>query len=62
MTIETVSRTMTKLANKGIVSPAGRHSICIAKPGMLTHLAGDGDECHDGEPSVVVFDSTRRRH
>ncbi len=62
LTIETVSRTMTKLANKGIVSPAGRHSICVVKVSMLAHLAGEGDECHDGNPSVVSLDNARRRH
>jgi CRP/FNR family transcriptional regulator len=62
LTIETISRMMTKLTNKGVVSPAGRHSIRIAKPGMLAHLAGDGDECHDSNSSLVVFDATRRRH
>ncbi|AYG63584.1 Crp/Fnr family transcriptional regulator [Rhizobium jaguaris] len=62
LTIETISRTMTKLTNKGVVSSAGRHSIRIAKPGTLAHLAGDGDECHDGNSIVVAFDSTGRRH
>jgi CRP/FNR family transcriptional regulator len=62
LTIETISRMMTKLTNKGVVSPAGRHSIRIAKPVMLAHLAGDGDECHDSNSSLVVFDATRRRH
>jgi CRP/FNR family transcriptional regulator len=62
LTIETISRTMTKLANKGVIGAVGRHSIRIAKPGVLVHLAGDGEECHDGNLSVVVFDGTRRRH
>lgn len=62
LTIETVSRTMTKLTNKGIVSPAGRHSTCILKVSMLAHLAGEADECHDGYPSVVSLDNARRRH
>jgi CRP/FNR family transcriptional regulator len=62
LTIETISRTVTKLTNRGIINPVGRHSIHIAKPGMLAHLAGDGEECHDGNSSVVVFDSARRRH
>jgi CRP/FNR family transcriptional regulator len=62
LTIETISRTMTKLTNKGVVSPAGRHSIRIAKPGTLAHLAGDGDECHDSSSSVVAFDCAGRRH
>ena len=62
LTIETVSRTMTKLTNKGIVSPVGRHSIRILKATMLSHLAGDGDECDDGHPSVISLDKARRRH
>jgi len=62
LTIETVSRTMTKLTNKGIVSPAGRHSISVTKPGMLARLAGDGDECYDDNPAVISLESARRRH
>ena len=47
LTIETVSRTVTKLINKDVLSikdPGLRHSIRIEKPGMLAQLAGDGDE------------------
>ncbi|MBB6487422.1 helix-turn-helix domain-containing protein [Rhizobium lusitanum] len=62
LTIETVSRSMTKLTCKGIIAPAGRHSICIKKASMLAHLAGEGDECDDGYSSVISLDKARRRH
>ena len=62
LTIETVSRTMTKLTNKGIVGPAGRHSVCIIKVSTLAHLAGEGDEYHGGSSSVISLDNARRRH
>ncbi|WP_429925676.1 helix-turn-helix domain-containing protein (plasmid) [Agrobacterium vitis] len=47
LTIETVSRTVTKLINKGVLSirdPMVRHSIRIEKPGTLAQLGGDDDE------------------
>ncbi len=46
LTIETVSRTFTKLINKGVVSienAAMRHTITIERPNRLARLAGDGD-------------------
>jgi CRP/FNR family transcriptional regulator len=44
LTIETVSRTITKLAGKGVLGCVGRHSIKILKPMALAQLAGDDDE------------------
>lgn len=41
LTIETVSRTMTKLASRGVIAPAGRHSVVIVKPVTLASLAGE---------------------
>lgn len=61
LTIETVSRTITKLTSKGVLSPAGRHSLRIIKPEMLAQLAGDGDEYEDSRRDFVVH-SERRRH
>lgn len=52
MTIETVSRTVTKLIGRGalrIEDATVRHTITILKPVLLAQLAGDGDEC-DEEP------------
>lgn len=46
LTIETVSRTITKLIGKGVLTvanPVARHFIRIEKPAMLAHLSGDGD-------------------
>jgi CRP/FNR family transcriptional regulator len=44
LTIETVSRTMTKLTDRGVIAPSGRHAICIRKAAKLAALAGEGDE------------------
>lgn len=41
LTIETVSRTMTKLTNRGVIAAAGRHSVVIMKPVTLASLAGE---------------------
>ncbi|MBW9062326.1 helix-turn-helix domain-containing protein [Rhizobium herbae] len=41
LTIETVSRTMTKLTNRGVIVAAGRHSVVIVKPVTLASLAGE---------------------
>ncbi|MEZ2128182.1 MULTISPECIES: helix-turn-helix domain-containing protein [unclassified Sinorhizobium] len=49
LTIETVSRTMTKLANKGIVASSGRHTVRILKQGALAQLSGDDDEYGRGD-------------
>ena len=43
LTIETVSRTITKLVSRGVITPNGRHAFDIAKPGKLLALCGDGD-------------------
>jgi CRP/FNR family transcriptional regulator, anaerobic regulatory protein len=48
LTIETVSRTITKLAAKGVLGCVGRHSIKIIKPMALAQLAGDDDEYGHG--------------
>jgi CRP/FNR family transcriptional regulator len=44
LTIETVSRTMTKLTERGVIAPSGRHAILIRKLARLATLAGEGDE------------------
>lgn len=44
LTIETVSRTMTKLTDRGVIAPSGRHAILIRKLAKLAALAGEGDE------------------
>lgn len=60
LTIETVSRTMTKLNNKGIVAPAGRHSIRILKRSALTQLAGNDDGYLDNTVELAAY--ARRPH
>jgi CRP/FNR family transcriptional regulator len=41
LTIETVSRTMTRLINSGVIAPRGRHTIAICKFDDLVSLAGE---------------------
>lgn len=54
LTIETVSRTMTKLSSKGVVAITCRHSVKILKRAMLAQLAGDGDEYEDDRGMTVA--------
>lgn len=55
LTIETVSRTMTKLATRGVIAAKGRHAIAIRKAALLARLAGDddGDEDAAMEPAYT---------
>ncbi|CCM78968.1 Crp/Fnr family transcriptional regulator [Rhizobium mesoamericanum] len=49
LTIETVSRTITKLAGQGILSAGRRHSILVLKKAALVQRAGEDDAtCNDG--------------
>ena len=60
LTIETVSRTVTRLANKGIISVCGRHGIKILSRNGLAHQAGEYDDDRiaiDGEAACG-----QRRH
>ncbi|WP_216849909.1 Crp/Fnr family transcriptional regulator [Acidisoma sp. L85] len=43
LTIETVSRTMTKLTTCGVIAPTGRHAVVIKRLAKLLVLAGEGD-------------------
>lgn len=62
LTIETVSRTMTKLASKGVVSTCGRHAVKIQRKGLLAQLAGDGEEGVDDWQVTEGPGQARRRH
>lgn len=44
LTIETVSRTMTRLASCGVIAPSSRHAIVIRRLGKLVALAGEADD------------------
>lgn len=44
LTIETVSRIMTRLAGRGVIAAAGRHGIIIRRPRALATLALDDGE------------------
>ncbi|MBX5218688.1 MULTISPECIES: Crp/Fnr family transcriptional regulator [unclassified Rhizobium] len=47
LTIETVSRTITKLASRNIVIPEGRHDLRIVNLARLKQLSGDADDFTD---------------
>ncbi|WP_064697678.1 Crp/Fnr family transcriptional regulator [Rhizobium aegyptiacum] len=47
LTIETVSRTITKLASRNIVIPEGRHDLRIVNLARLIQLSGDADDFSD---------------
>ncbi|CAN5324125.1 Crp/Fnr family transcriptional regulator [soil metagenome] len=55
LTIETVSRTMTRLTNCGVIAPSSRHAMVVRKPGRLALLAGEADADDNGaaEPGTV---------
>lgn len=53
ITIETVSRTITKLASRNVLAPEGRHDLRIINFARLLQLAGNADDfpeknCHRG--------------
>ncbi|WP_332695739.1 helix-turn-helix domain-containing protein [Bosea sp. (in: a-proteobacteria)] len=43
LTIETVSRTITNLTQRGVIAPSGRHALAIRRPATLARLAGADD-------------------
>lgn len=53
LTIETVSRTMSKLMGRGVIGASGRHSIVIHKLDRLAVLAGEGDDADDRRIDIV---------
>jgi CRP/FNR family transcriptional regulator, anaerobic regulatory protein len=44
LTIETVSRTMTKLTGRRVISPCSRHSVVVRDLKQLAALAGEDEE------------------
>jgi CRP/FNR family transcriptional regulator len=52
LTIETVSRVMTRLTARGIIGPAGRHEIAIQRPAALAAIAMD--EADEDDVQVVA--------
>jgi CRP/FNR family transcriptional regulator len=58
LTIETVSRNLTRLANKGVLSHVERFSLRVVKPRALEQLAGLWED-EDYEPLAT---SSRYRH
>lgn len=63
MTIETVSRTFTRLISKGVVrieNAVARQTILIEKPLLLAQLSGDDDDHFDVRQTVVH--GGRHRH
>lgn len=43
LTIETVSRTLTSLTNRGVIEPSSRYAFTICRLSTLVSLAGEGD-------------------
>ena len=61
LTIETVSRTMTKLIGKGVVhidSVSARHAITITRPVLLAQMAGDDDD-REHQPRLAIVHGGR---
>ncbi len=54
LTIETVSRTMTKLTQRGILCSVGRHAVQVMKYGVLAQLSGD-DEYYSDERAQISY-------
>lgn len=54
LTIETVSRLMTRFTSRGVIAPSGRHAIVILQPGKLEILAGEGDDGGE-DPTGVAY-------
>lgn len=44
LTMETVSRIMTRLAARGVIEARGRHGVVVRQPETLAALAGESDE------------------
>lgn len=53
LTIETVSRIMTRLTSRGVIAPSGRHAIVVRKRDKLTALAGETDGSHNSEAAFT---------
>jgi CRP/FNR family transcriptional regulator, anaerobic regulatory protein len=56
LTIETVSRTMTSLAVRGVIAADGRHAVVVHKMAKLVALAGETEE----DDKYPVAASTRQ--
>ncbi len=52
LTIETVSRTMTRLTNCGVIAPSSRHTMVVRRLGKLAALAGEADADDKGRVSA----------
>jgi len=52
LTMETVSRTMTSLARRGLIAPGARHTVNLCKMGALREIAGDDVEEAELEPAL----------
>jgi CRP/FNR family transcriptional regulator len=59
LTIETVSRTITKLVGMNVISVSGRYGIVVRNKSALVHRAGDSQADVDED---FRFDETPMRH
>jgi CRP/FNR family transcriptional regulator len=62
LTIETVSRTMSKLSQRGIIFQNGRNTVIIRDPARLAALAGETDGGFDGEAGLDYRAVSQHRH
>lgn len=53
LTIETVSRIMTRLTSRGIISPSGRHAVVLRKKDKLAALAGEAEGSHNSDAAFT---------
>ncbi|NLS20418.1 helix-turn-helix domain-containing protein [Rhizobium sp. P40RR-XXII] len=60
LTIETVSRTVTKLSSKGIISVCGRHGIKVLSRAGLAHQAAEYEDDDVGNNGRTMM--AQRRH
>jgi CRP/FNR family transcriptional regulator len=54
LTIETVSRTMTKLTSRGMIAASGRRAVVIRDLAKLAALAGENDEGDNDSAAIPL--------
>lgn len=53
LTIETVSRLMSRLTSAGVIAPVGRHAIVIRRLNKLARLAGDDADLYEDDANYA---------
>jgi CRP/FNR family transcriptional regulator len=60
LTLETVSRTLSRLVASGVIAPSGRHAFSIRKPGMLALMAGESEDNSAPMPGAAAVRQATR--